>query len=447
MGLFDNLFKPKSSAAPEEIAESEENPANPAAKLNADKAPEVPPPPPKPPTIPPPSAFGQRSLGHVVMPGPAPRKGPAERRIKAADAADDSPRSHEIVIILGDVLDRLPARVLTPGPHDAHRELRFRLDDLAADIARGRAAIPLSQIAEQCPDIFLAPITEDDDVFVRLPLQKLVDQIGATPGRAASAPPAPVPLFEPPTSLPPAAELTITLRLAAIMRTCPPEIIAGDLPAIGEAEVVTFPFAPVERQLPNGRVDVSSARFVAALPPHLRERFRAADGVRIPLPLDEIFLNLPGQKAAPPPTPMPVVAVEPPKVEPPKVEAPPVEKVEIKAPAPAPALAMSAPGAEVSQSEIDDLRKRIAALRAEIGAVAPTPAPSAPPTPRFTPPAAVAETLVAPSIFRSPLVPPVVVNPAAVAEAKIEPPPPVMLPVRAFVPPVWRNTAILSGVA
>jgi hypothetical protein len=73
---------------------------------------------------------------------------------------------------------RIPTHFLREGLHDGYRPLQFRLDDLSADIARGRAAVPLSRIAQQCPEVFRGPISEDDDILVRLPLQKLVEQIG-----------------------------------------------------------------------------------------------------------------------------------------------------------------------------------------------------------------------------------------------------------------------------
>ena len=447
MGLFDNLFKTKASAASEEIAETKGKPGNSDGEVDSTKAPESAAPAlHKPPVIPPPQAFGQRSLGHVITPGHAQRSGLAERRPKA-DAAEEAPQAREIAITLGDVFDRLPAQALTPGPHDMERELRFELGDLAADIARGRAAIPLSQIAAQCPDLFLCPISEEDDVMVRLPLQKLVDQIGPLQSRSAPAPP---PMAT--------GEAVITLRLAAILRTCPREIIVGETPAVSESETIKFPFAPIERQLPNGRVDVSSMRFVAALPPHLRERFRAIEGVRVPLPLDEIFLNLPAPRAMPPVPASPFtehVVLAPIKVEAPEIEMQPVETPAIEAPVaqapspepPAPADPASAPAGEVSQAEIDDLRARIAALRAEIGVAASVesaaPPVIAPPLPRLTPAPDAVEPPTASPIFRSPLVPPVVVSAAAIEEAKveppkIEPPSPVMLPVRPLAPPVVR---------
>ena len=131
------------------------------------------------------------------------------------------------------MLARIPTPLLRAGLHDATRELRFAIDDLSADIARGRAAVPLSKIAALCPDVFARPVGPDDETEIRLPLQKLVEQIGLLRSRPAEpgAPPAP----EPPV-LPAAPE-------AALAKDFPPaeepvaEIIqAGPPPQIAPAE-------------------------------------------------------------------------------------------------------------------------------------------------------------------------------------------------------------------
>lgn len=96
-----------------------------------------------------------------------------------------------ISLQLGDVLTRIPAHFLTTHAHDRTRPLRFKLDDLFSNIARGRATIPLSRIAEYCPDIFSAPITSAEDIDIPLPLQKVVEQIGQFPrGQDPIEPPA-----------------------------------------------------------------------------------------------------------------------------------------------------------------------------------------------------------------------------------------------------------------
>ena len=74
---------------------------------------------------------------------PAPRVGSgvsgktSERRSAAGGPV---PPTDEIVLTLGDVLSRIPTHYLKPGAHDAKRELRFKINDLSSDIARGVCA-------------------------------------------------------------------------------------------------------------------------------------------------------------------------------------------------------------------------------------------------------------------------------------------------------------------
>ena len=56
---------------------------------------------------------------------------------------------------------------------------------------------------------------------------------------------------------------------------------------------ITLPFAPIDRQLIKGQVEVSALRFVAALPETYQKYFVAKVGVKVPIPLEEVFQNLP----------------------------------------------------------------------------------------------------------------------------------------------------------
>lgn len=134
-----------------------------------------------------PKYFVTRGRGSLP---PAPPNGRAAERTPPPER-----RAQEIVLTLGDVLSRIPTQLLRAGLHDATRELRFSMDDLSSDIARGRAAVPLSKIAALCPDVFAREIGPDDDTEIRLPLQKLVEQIGLL--RARPAPPSVSPATPP----------------------------------------------------------------------------------------------------------------------------------------------------------------------------------------------------------------------------------------------------------
>ena len=195
-----------------------------------------------------PKYFVPRGLG--VLP-PAPPNG------RAAECPSPSEtRAQEIVLTLGDVLARIPTPLLRAGLHDATRELRFAIDDLSSDIARGRAAVPLSKIAALCPDVFARPVGPDDETEIRLPLQKLVEQIGLLRNHPApAAPELPV--------LPAATE-------AAVAKDSPPaeepvaEIIRAGLPP---------QIAPAETPSPTPPPPASEPAPVAVLfrpPPIMR---------------------------------------------------------------------------------------------------------------------------------------------------------------------------------
>jgi hypothetical protein len=84
----------------------------------------------------------------------------------------------EVILVLDDVLARIPTECLQPGLHDPDRELRLPTEDLVKGIARGRATIPLATLAARFPDIFQLPPAGLRDVAVQLPLQKLLQQLG-----------------------------------------------------------------------------------------------------------------------------------------------------------------------------------------------------------------------------------------------------------------------------
>jgi hypothetical protein len=524
MGLFDHLFKTKSPTGGEKMGE---NAAEGNAAKPADGDPRTPVPQKADPSafLHPKSFVPRGAQGLTPAPRP-PASGiagkPAEKRAPAGGSPP--PAADEIVLTLGDVLSRIPAPYLKPGNHDAKRELRFKISDLSSDIARGRAAVPLSRIAHLVPDIFTRQVSRDEDMEVRLPLQKLVEQIGllrsrpknsvvdkiTSPVTAAELPPAakpvvevveievkrepvfvpaagplpaaessvleplppaegsptptpPIILSEPfvapktvdlkpsaepasaaapvvlgpppvdeaaavpapsPITIPPAVavpsaipaspgaeapmpapesvisepepvavppksvpqpdsiqsplvtypvvpstpslpqkividwgavssakeeesaiagtshlhdvlaetpqaeaeaeeskpallesadsdpEETIQLSLAAILRQCPREILVGELPQVDDSVRITLPFAPIDRQLVKGRVEMSALRFIVALPEIYQKHFVAKVGVKVPIPLEEVFQNLPAPRQelfAQPPLPPPVV--------------------------------------------------------------------------------------------------------------------------------------------
>jgi hypothetical protein len=220
---------------------------------------------------------------------------------------------------------RIPPEFLQAGAHDLRRELRFGAEEFLADIPRGRVTVALSNIAAQYPEAFRAPITDADDREVRLPLQKVLEQlvgdratgVPPAPPRASDPRPLPAPVEETPAAppqpaVPESTEPTIRLSLAAILAGCPDGVFAGERPSVAESIQVALPFEPIEQQLPTGIVEIDATQLLALLPPpYSTGRFLRGDA-RIPLPIEEIFRNLPrGVVLSRPPAPeSPAVSAE-----------------------------------------------------------------------------------------------------------------------------------------
>ncbi len=127
-----------------------------------------------------------------------------------------------------------------------------------------------------------------------------------TPAPASEVPPAPEPPIESAVSLPeeplpapapvqekrPDANM-IDLSLAAIVAKVPREMLPGLPPRIGDGDRISLPFPIIERQLGTGSVSIPATLFWDALPPMLRHHFILREDLVVPVPLEEIFQNLP----------------------------------------------------------------------------------------------------------------------------------------------------------
>ncbi len=329
MGLFDHLFKPKPDTVGERSGDAAGKPAEAVAQPAGKE--EFPPDP---------SSFLHPKGFSATLDAPAspPVLRATEKRLPISEA----PR--EIVLTLSDVLPRIPPHYLRPELRDEKRELRFDAEALSADIARGRASVPLSTIATLCPDIFQQSADELDDMEIRLPLQKLVEQIGGL--RLDLRPPHPVlfgaqavpahpvilqpidplqgaePATEPEILRLPADVSTqvveearapksalipeqIQLGLAVVLAGVPREMLTGEVPTIDESVRISLPFAAIEPQLPFGKVEVAGRDFLAALPSVLRAHFIERGEVRVTLSMEEIVRNLPSSYVVPVPTSVP----------------------------------------------------------------------------------------------------------------------------------------------
>ena len=123
----------------------------------------------------------QPSARKVSFPGAAGSGGSAFGESSGAFAAPAfAPAAPDISISLeiGDFIDRLPAAFVQSGSFDRNKKVEFPASELYSDLTKGRASVPASVIYQRCPEIFVRPITQTEDVEVQLPLQKLVEQMG-----------------------------------------------------------------------------------------------------------------------------------------------------------------------------------------------------------------------------------------------------------------------------
>ncbi|HEX4667377.1 MAG TPA: hypothetical protein VH207_12320 [Chthoniobacterales bacterium] len=92
------------------------------------------------------------------------------------------------------------------------------------------------------------------------------------------------------------AGLRVRLPLRAVLRGIPPFQLSGPVEEVPETAQIEFPFSIVEPQLSLGRIAVSPAQFLAALPEEFRSRFQLEEGeTPVALPLQEVLQNLPGE--------------------------------------------------------------------------------------------------------------------------------------------------------
>ena len=120
------------------------------------------------------------------------------------------------------------------------------------------------------------------------------------PPRAPAFPPPAFPAAAPATPAtaavtPPVADdRKIELGLAAVLRTLASAMLSVEPSAVPDDVRLTLPFALIEPQLSQGRVSVGRETFLQALPESHRGVLSAdADLTEVPLPLQEVFQNLP----------------------------------------------------------------------------------------------------------------------------------------------------------
>jgi hypothetical protein len=142
-----------------------------------------------------------RSITQRLNPLPALSAPGTSERLSRVDA-NGTPV--EVTLILADILPQIPPSVLAQNIRiDLMRAFTFPMAQLSAEMARGRPAVPLAAVARQYPELFNDPEAIGDSEMVRLPMQKLLEQIGKLKridfaNGARVMPPAPAPFVEPP---------------------------------------------------------------------------------------------------------------------------------------------------------------------------------------------------------------------------------------------------------
>jgi hypothetical protein len=105
---------------------------------------------------------------------PAPRSHETSGRFPEAGVA-----AGDVILTLADILPQIPPGMLDLSASvDLTRTLSFPLAEISAALARGRPAVSLASVAVQCPEIFNDPEAIDGNEMLRLPLQKLLVEVG-----------------------------------------------------------------------------------------------------------------------------------------------------------------------------------------------------------------------------------------------------------------------------
>lgn len=110
--------------------------------------------------------------------------------------------------------------------------------------------------------------------------------VAPAPESKTEAPVAPVPESKP--------EVKITLALRPILQGLTPFQLNGDPGSVPPETVVELPFSLIEPQLASGRISLTPAAFVSALPAEYRGLLKAGEGAGdVILPLHDVLNNLP----------------------------------------------------------------------------------------------------------------------------------------------------------
>ena len=288
--------------------------------------------------------------------GPFPAAVASQQPARAT--AEPLPGPHFSVPI-GAFYSKLPPHLLAPGVPHLTRLIEIGEEDVVINKETREAVIPLSILSLSCPDIFVRPIASSDEIPITFPVHRVLPLTAVEPPQEPASetqehatqaldlsPDAPaVPFAEGmenfgetlvnkpqmtvlaprgdsdeagnperhPTvrattasgkiegfelcGLGDRAETEIRLRLKPILSNFPPDLEQPSIRALSESGTEIFlPLEVILSQLDRGRVVVSAAMFYRALPDDVKPHFQSIDpAAEIPIPLQEIFLNLPAE--------------------------------------------------------------------------------------------------------------------------------------------------------
>jgi len=165
---------------------------------------------------------------------------------------------------------------------------------------RGRVTVSLGSLATMQPACFSEATKAAEKMEIVLPLKEIVEQFGEFPIAAEPVIEGENLLVERKTPTP---RETANARNSGIRMTLDFRAIAANLPGLetladGSQNLsISIQLSQVEEQLGKGAVSIPLQELLTQLPPKFRTPIANLGLNEIPLPLGEIFRNLPGGKA------------------------------------------------------------------------------------------------------------------------------------------------------
>ena len=171
----------------------------------------------------------------------------------------------EFALSLGELLARVPPHCVWPGRHDAGRVLRIPAADVVPGLARGKAELSLARLVALAPEVFRWERGESDDPQVRLPIQKLLQQIRSDE---------PLPLL-PLAPLSSPAE-TVAERTPPMHR----DMGAGDF--AGDVKIITEQLPSIIWEKPEATIVLPEAEVLSPPTPAVENEHAPADPMTAP---------------------------------------------------------------------------------------------------------------------------------------------------------------------